>query len=270
MISRRRLLLAGAVTLTAGSGFGYMRYWEPGLLELTHQRIAFFKEKAAPFKILFLADLHYSRFVPLTLISEAINLGVAQKPDLILLGGDYVLFDMPLNFSAFSDVLLPLAECAPTFACYGNHDRPVGTEKNRLIGEALKTAGITVLFNDATVIATRNQQFELVGAGDLWAGQCNPPGVNDASLPRLMLAHNPDSKERLREEKWDLMLCGHTHGGQLHMPLIGEPFAPVVDKRYVSGLNAFGERQIYTTRGVGNLHGLRLNCRPEVTMLELV
>jgi uncharacterized protein len=52
--------------------------------------------------------------------------------------------------------------------------------------------------------------------------------------------------------------------------LVGEPFAPVEDKRYVAGLNAFGERHIYTTRGVGSLYGLRLNCRPEVTMLELV
>ena len=157
MISRRCLLLAAAATLTAGSGFGYMRYWEPGWLELTHQRIAFFKDKAAPFKILFLADLHYSRFVPLSLISDAIALGIEQKPDLILLGGDYVLFDMPLNFSAFSNVLSPLAECAPTFACFGNHDRPVGTEKNHLMGETLKSAGITVLFNQATVIATPNR-----------------------------------------------------------------------------------------------------------------
>lgn len=152
MISRRCLLLAAAATLTAGSGFGYMRYWEPGWLELTHQRIAFFKDKAAPFKILFLADLHYSRFVPLSLISDAIALGIEQKPDLILLGGDYVLFDMPLNFSAFSNVLSPLAECAPTFACFGNHDRPVGTEKNHLIGETLKSVGITVLFNQSRIL----------------------------------------------------------------------------------------------------------------------
>ncbi len=90
--------------------FKFRLYALPGTgwLELTHHRFAFFEEKAAPFKILFLADLHYSRFVPLTLISDAINLGVAQKPDLILLGGDYVLFDIPLNFSAFSDVLSPL------------------------------------------------------------------------------------------------------------------------------------------------------------------
>ncbi|WP_139120199.1 phosphodiesterase YaeI, partial [Escherichia coli] len=172
MISRRRLLQATAATIATSSGFGYMHYWEPGWFELIRHRLAFFKDNAAPFKILFLADLHYSRFVPLSLISDAIALGIEQKPDLILLGGDYVLFDMPLNFSAFSDVLSPLAECAPTFACFGNHDRPVGTEKNHLIGETLKSAGITVLFNQATVIATPNRQFELVGTGDLWAGQC--------------------------------------------------------------------------------------------------
>ena len=270
MISRRRFLQATAATIATGSGFSYMHYREPGWFELIRHRLAFFKDNAAPFKILFLADLHYSRFVPLSLISDAIALGIEQKPDLILLGGDYVLFDMPLNFSAFSDVLSPLAECAPTFACFGNHDRPVGTEKNHLIGETLKSVGITVLFNQATVIATPNRQFELVGTGDLWAGQCKPPPASEANLPRLMLAHNPDSKEVMRDEPWDLMLCGHTHGGQLRVPLVGEPFAPVEDKRYVAGLNAFGERHIYTTRGVGSLYGLRLNSRPEVTMLELV
>lgn len=200
MISRRRLLQATAATIATSSGFGYMHYWEPGWFELIRHRLAFFKDNAAPFKILFLADLHYSRFVPLSLISDAIALGIEQKPDLILLGGDYVLFDMPLNFSAFSDVLSPLAECAPTFACFGNHDRPVGTEKNHLIGETLKSVGITVLFNQATVIATPNRQFELVGTGDLWAGQCKPPPASEANLPRLMLAHNPDSKEVMRDE----------------------------------------------------------------------
>ena len=108
MISRRRFLQATAATIATGSGFGYMHYWEPGWFELIRHRLAFFKDNAAPFKILFLADLHYSRFVPLSLISDAIALGIEQKPDLILLGGDYVLFDMSLNFSAFSDVLSPL------------------------------------------------------------------------------------------------------------------------------------------------------------------
>lgn len=60
--------------------------------------------------------------------------------------------------------------------------------------------GITVLFNQATVIATPNRQFELVGTGDLWAGQCKPPPASKANLPRLVLAHNPDSKEVMRDD----------------------------------------------------------------------
>ena len=59
------------------------------------------------------------------------------------------------------------------------------------------------------MIATPNRQFELVGTGDLWAGQCKPPPASEANLPRLVLAHNPDSTVM----NWDLMLCGHTHGG---------------------------------------------------------
>ena len=119
---------------------------------------------------------------------------------------------MSLNFSAFSDVLSPLAECAPTFACFGNHDRPVGTEKNHLIGETLKSAGITVLFNQATVIATPNRQFELVDWRTHGPDNANRLPPSEANLPRLVLAHNPDSKEVMRDEPWDLMLCGHTHG----------------------------------------------------------
>ncbi|MDR1191385.1 MAG: hypothetical protein LBK60_06960 [Verrucomicrobiales bacterium] len=66
------------------------------------------------------------------------------------------------------------------------------------------------------------------------------------------------------------MVCGHTHGGQTRLPFIGTPFAPVKDQRYVAGLNEWHGRRIYTSRGVGNLHGVRFNCRPEVTLLELV
>lgn len=274
MIARRNFLLAAAALAGAG-GIGYAHYYEPGWPEVTHQRIVFFNHTPSPlpFKILFLADLHYSRYVPLSLIAEAVELGLAQNPDLILLGGDYVLFDMPLNFSAFSDVLSPLALHAPAFACFGNHDRKVGSTHNRAISQALSAAGIMTLFNQTTVIATQHQQFELFGVGDLWCGQCNAnaiPPRQDDHPPRVVLAHNPDCKDVLRDREWELMLCGHTHGGQVHIPLLGEPFAPVKDKRYVAGLNAYGERQIYTTRGVGSLYGLRLNCRPEVTMLELV
>lgn len=81
MISRRHFLLGAAATLSAASGISYAHYWEPGWLKVIYQRIPFFHSSSPsspPFKILFLADLHYSRYVPLSLISEAITLGLAH------------------------------------------------------------------------------------------------------------------------------------------------------------------------------------------------
>jgi len=87
---------------------------------------------------------------------------------------------------------------------------------------------------------------------------------------KIVLAHNPDSKDYLGDFDWQLMLCGHTHGGQIAVPLLGAPHAPIKDKRFIEGLNPWRDRFIYTTRGVGSLYGTRLYCRPEVSIIDLV
>ena len=87
----------------------------------------------------------------------------------------------------------------------------------------------------------------------------------------IVLSHNPDSKELLKKYDWDLMCCGHTHGGQLVIPLIGfRPFLPVIDKSFPEGLLSWGKRHVHISRGIGNLHGLRFNCRPEISILNVV
>ena len=85
----------------------------------------------------------------------------------------------------------------------------------------------------------------------------------------VLLAHNPDSKDILGAYPWDLMLSGHTHGGQVIVPFDGPRFAPVEDKRYVAGLKPWGTRQIHVSRGVGNVGGVRFRCRPEVSLLSV-
>ncbi len=101
------------------------------------------------------------------------------------------------------------------------------------------------------------------------ADKAFPANDDSRRISRIVLSHNPDSKELLRDYSWDLLLCGHTHGGQLSLPILGTPFAPVHDHRYVYGLNQWNGRFIHTTKGIGNRHGVRFNCRPEVAILSV-
>jgi len=274
VIGRRQFLLGGMGMLGLSATYG--KVIEPSWFETTHHRVNFFETPdGEPVRVLALSDLHYSKYVPLEMIERAIQLGLEQGPDLILLGGDYAypLYDMAFDDAAYTKTLSPLAACAPVFACFGNHDLPVGHRANTRLMKILTAAGANVLHNRAERLAIKGREFLLVGLGDLWKRQCLPRRAfpaKDERLPRLVLTHNPDSKELLGKYRWNLMVCGHTHGGQLRLPVIGTPLAPVKDMRYVSGLNEWQGRWIYTTRGIGNLHGARINCRPEVTLLELV
>src|SRR5581483_2186571 len=131
---------------------------------------------------------------------------------------------------------------------------------------------IRLLHNESELLRVAGARLRLVGVGDLWAQHLDARAAFravDDSDPVVLLSHNPDSKDVMKEEPWNLMLSGHTHGGQVVPPWWGPRFAPVMDKRYVAGLNPWGDRQIHTTRGVGSIGSLRFNCRPEVSILEL-
>jgi hypothetical protein len=119
----------------------------------------------------------------------------------------------------------------------------------------------------------RDQSIRFAGVPDLWSEHLHGDLAFvdvPADDPAIVLAHNPDTKDRLAKQPWDLMLSGHTHGGQVVLPMLGARFVPIRDKRFVAGLKQWNGRQVYVTRGVGSIHGVRVNCRPEVTVLDLV
>jgi predicted MPP superfamily phosphohydrolase len=97
-----------------------------------------------------------------------------------------------------------------------------------------------------------------------------PPAETGGEATRILLSHNPDTKEFLKFHPWDLLLCGHTHGGQVVLPGLGAPWTPVRDKRFIAGMYSWDNRWIHITRGVGNVHGLRFNCPPEVSLVTLL
>ena len=96
----------------------------------------------------------------------------------------------------------------------------------------------------------------------------NKPSVLDRI--RIVLSHNPDTKKPLAAYGWDLLLCGHTHGGQIGLPFFSARFAPVKDKRFIAGLYQWQGRHLHITKGVGSGFRIRFNCRPEVSLLTLV
>lgn len=277
--SRRQFL--AATGLAGFSGVSYVHWFEPQWLEVGRHEVHLSKNAGkAPLKVLQLSDFHASPAVDLDFIKEAIVLGLKQQPDLILLTGDFITRKFN-QFPGYAEVLAPLAKTAPTFACLGNHDGGLwagkghGYEDTQFVRGVLSQAKVTLLHNAAQSVRIQDWQLTLVGLGDYWAREMQPgPAFAQAPANRgdatLVLSHNPDTKTYLESFAWDLMLCGHTHGGQVCLPFIGAPFAPVLDKRFLAGLYRWNDRWIHITRGVGNLHGVRFNCRPEVSLLTLV
>jgi hypothetical protein len=265
------------------SGLGaavYTRWLEPQSLGVGKHTVPLSKHNGVePLNVLQLSDLHASQYVSLEFIAKAIGLGLSLKPDLILLTGDFITrkFD---QFERYQKVLAPLAKAAPCYACLGNHDGGSwvadrsGYSDTEAVRGLLSKSGIELLHNRATNVRIKDWSLRLVGLGDWWAKECEPsiafagePPDQDQTL--LVLSHNPDTKDLLKSYAWDLLVCGHTHGGQFYLPLIGTPFAPVHDKRFVKGLHRWDGRWIHVTKGVGNLLGVRFNCRPEVSLLTL-
>lgn len=273
------LLAAGGAGLSAAA---YARWVEPSIFEVTEITLDPKLFPAAKgFAILHLSDLHLGPHVPLELIDEAVTLGLAQRPDIIVLTGDFITGRLRAG-PAYAAVLRRLAQAAPTFACLGNHDAivatgPIGVRaRTAAVTQLLVEAGVDLLLNESREKVIRGQRLQLSGLGDLWTGQNNPsaclPPIAPrwaSGIPHLLLNHNPDARAAAMAYQWHLMLCGHTHGGQVGLPWIAERLAPVQDKTHIEGLRVREGRLVYITRGVGNLYGVRFWCRPQVSLLRV-
>jgi predicted MPP superfamily phosphohydrolase len=257
----------------------YPCYFEPRWLAVTRPEVALSRTRLAEVvRILHISDLHFSFPVPLSLIDSAITLGLKERPDVICLTGDFITGRKDLRSGEYVRTLCRLSATAPTFAVLGNHDGGIwaaqagGYSDTGAVHKLLEASRIRLLHNTSARIQIRTARFSLVGLGDLWSDETEPRAAFsnvDSQEPIILLAHNPDSKDIAARHTWDLLLSGHTHGGQVLIPFDGPRFAPVLDKRYVSGLRPWGSRQIHVSRGVGSLGGIRFRCRPEVSLLTV-
>jgi uncharacterized protein len=291
MYSRRSLLrLLGATVFASFSLASYAFAIEPRFrLAVARYRLRppRWPVLERPLRVAAIADIHACEpWMPLSRIEEIVDTANALEPDLIVLLGDYVA-----GLAKFKTGLVPMKEWgaslgrlkAPlgTYAILGNHDWWVNASAVRT---ALRDNGIPVLENEARLLKPKaGPNFWLAGLGDQLAiplsgrrfkGMDDMPKtlaqIRDDTAPAILLAHEPDIFPQV-PARFGLTLSGHTHGGQVKLPLLGRPIVPSrFGQRYAYGHVVENDRHLIVSGGLGmsNLP-VRFGVPPEVVLIEL-
>jgi len=221
-------------------------------------------------KIAQLTDLHHSLFTPLEEIQRAVHIANHLRPDLVALTGDYVTLS-PAYIWPVARALGKLRARLGVFAVLGNHDFRVDPEE---ITRALRAQRIHVLRNAHCALRSGSARLWVVGVDDLWWDAADIRAALRSIPPRdpkILLCHNPLGIHMAAAHGIDLMLSGHTHGGQVRLPMVGSVYGrSKLGERFVEGWNQLDRTQIYVSRGIGKvLVPLRLGCPAEISILRL-
>jgi predicted MPP superfamily phosphohydrolase len=263
------LVLALALTLWA-------TWLEPASLRVQQVDVTLDWPYARPLRVAVVSDLHvgapYHGLARLPSTVDRIN---ATRPDIICIPGDFVTLGvLGGHFAppeAIARELARLRAPAGVFAVLGNHDRLFNGPRVR---DALTSAGIRVLEDTAVAVPTPSGAVWVVGVTDYWTGPHDIAAalraVTDTVAPVLLVTHNPDLFPRV-PARVTLTLAGHTHGGQVHLPLIGAPIVPsAYGQRYARGLVVERGRHLFVSTGVGTSDlPVRLGVPPTIFVLTL-
>lgn len=269
-------------------GIGYAAFVEPSLIQTT--QIAITIEDLPPaldgYRIAHVSDIHYNIAAGRKFLSRVVERTNALDPDMVALTGDFITHN-PRNLHACMGVLGGLRAPDGCWVVRGNHDYRVSMEEMR---EACGRVGFEILENEHRVVMpSRHRWFEkqhlhagngyaegitVAGVGDLWEGECRPALALDGAdpaRPAILLAHHGQAAEILPPgRRVDLVLSGHTHGGQVRP--MGRSFRMLNSgsDKYVSGLVNVNGTIVYISRGVGtSALRFRWNCLPEVALIIL-
>ncbi len=230
------------------------------------------------FRIVQISDIHFDEFTEPYFVRRVVAHVNSLQPDMVLLTGDYTSFTpMPRDYVMgamyrCAEVLRAIA-CPQRFAVMGNHDSFLGAPTVKPI---LAAVGIPLLVNEYVPIERDGKRLWLCGIHD---PMTHVPDL-DSAIPQkpdgpvILMSHGPDYADHLltqpRGQLVDLMLSGHSHGGQVRIPFLPPYHLPTGGQKYIQGLFRLDRLQLYVNRGIGTV-GLpfRLNCPPEITLFTL-
>jgi predicted MPP superfamily phosphohydrolase len=234
-------------------------------------------ERLNGFTIALLSDFHYDAYFSVHPLRSAIPIVNALRPDLIALTGDFVTSPSigdpqkaALAAEPCAGLLCQMAAPHGLWAVLGNHD---DSTDRRHVTHALQAANIHVLANQSEAIEHDGARFWLAGVHDVLSGTADlQKAVHGlpAGEAVVLLAHEPDFADAAARLPIDLQLSGHSHGGQVRVPPLPPLYLPPLARKYVWGAFRIGELTLYTSAGLGTIGlPIRLNCRPEITLLTL-
>jgi uncharacterized protein len=214
--------------------------------------------------IVHLSDLHFTGPVGKAYFQEVVRISNELNPDLVCITGDIV--DRPACIDWIPDTLGRLAARYGAYFILGNHDRKVDFNRLRLV---LQENGLVDLGGRSVEIKINGAPVVLAGNERPWFDEYGPDLVADSAL-RIALAHTSDQLAWARASRADLMLAGHTHGGQIRIPPAGAIFSPTwTGVKYISGVYYVAPTILHVTRGVSSDTPVRWNCPPEIAHLQL-
>ncbi len=272
VMTRRSLLRAGTLGLAGTGSYGWGALVERHRITVERTNCPLPRQHAGldGVTIGVMADFHFDETLEVDFVERCVATMNAQKPDVIILMGDYISEDvsaMPLLCGALKRLSAPLG----IYAALGNHDQWHDTVR---VTAALQKAGLRVLRNEGLILSKGGADFALAATESVWAGNPDLPralkGV-ERDVPVILGAHEPDFFDTAKKDPRVLLqLSGHTHGGQICAPFFGALRLPSYGKKYVSGLYSKQGQHVYVTRGIGTIAiPARFACPPEVTILRL-
>jgi predicted MPP superfamily phosphohydrolase len=251
----------GAVGGTAAYGVVYERH-HLGATEAT-LTVSGLPPALTGVRIALMTDIHHSALVSADDVRAAVDLALSLKPDLIVLGGDYVTFQDRSYMGPVAELLAPLHAPQGVFAILGNHD------DDKYMPAELERRGFTVLKDRCARVELRGEALELAGIR-FWTRRTSEVEqvLKHSRGTVLLLAHDPRRLTEAAELNVPAVLSGHTHGGQVVLPGVGA----LAKARFpiLQGLGRQANTSIFVSRGIGTVYvPVRINCPPEVALVTL-
>ena len=280
-LTRRAFLRQTAVGAGAAVavGAGYSLGVEPTWVETTHRDMPLegLGQPLDGYRLVQISDLHAGPAASFGYLAEQLARVSEMAPDLVVITGDCV-DGLDKHLPQYAAMLKSLRATDGVLAVLGNHDyyRVGGHRYIADVGDtvaaALNDAGVRVLRNETVTVRRGGAAVQLVGLEDKWAESYDATAAMRSltpGVPAISLFHTPDSFPDVVGSDIQWSLAGHTHGGQVVLPLLGALYCNLRLTKFASGHYRVGEQHLYVNRGLGWLKRVRFNCRPEITVFTL-